>query len=415
VLTVVPGEAAEMDVTVRNNGSVVDRYDFALVGAPPEWAAFEPPSLSLFPAAEESVHLTVSPVRAPTTEAGPMPFGVRVSSAEDPAGSTVEEGTLVVGAFSDVVAELIPHATRGRLRSRMHLVLDNRSNIPYRARLAGVDPDGFLGITFQPPYGEVEPGAVTFGKVSLRVRSRIWRGPSRSRAFQVQLDEQTAVNAAEAGAAGQPAPTVELVHPPTTLVDGVMLQDAILPAWILKALALLILLVAAAILLWFHLVRPQIQAAAQNDVAKQLAAAGLTATTSPPVTTPPSGGGGGGGGGGGASKGAPTSSGTTVGQTINHSLVVKGNATATYIVPLREVLKVTDVLVQNTAGTNGTVQLSGNSAPLMLWPMADFRDLDYHWITPITFSPLSRVQLTVSGCSGTCVAALYFAGTLTKT
>ncbi|MGO8877158.1 MAG: hypothetical protein ACLQNG_15510 [Acidimicrobiales bacterium] len=417
-LSVVPGETAQLDVMVRNNGTVVDQFGFDLVGAPNEWATFDPPSLSLFPATEQTVRLTIAPPRAPTTVPGPMPFGVRVHSAEDAAGSSVEEATLFVAAFSEVVAELIPHAARGRFRAKLQLAVDNRSNIAYRARPSGVDPDEVVELSFLPPYVEVAPGAVSFARVSLRTRARLWRGDPVTRAFQVMLEEQEALNAAEAAASGQPlASAEEPVHPATIPLDGVLLQDPILPSWLWKALLALILLAIAAVILWFNLLKPQIQAAAQNQVAKQLANAGITATTTtttvaaPPTTTAS---GGSGGSHGHTGTTGNSSAGTTVGVTINQSLVVNGNTTATYVVPPGKILEITDVLVQNTAGNNGIVQLSSNGSELMKWSMADFRDLDYHWITPTTFGQLVRVQLTLSGCSGTCSAGLYFAGMLVK-
>jgi hypothetical protein len=93
---------------------------------------------------------------------------------------------------------------------------------------------------------------------------------------------------------------------------------------------------------------------------------------------------------------------------------VNGNSTAIFVVPKSYVLEITDVLVQNTAGNSGLVSLSNTGTLLMRWSMVDFRDLDYHWITPTTFAPLAKVQFTMSGCSGSCSAGLYFAGTLVR-
>ena len=59
-------------------------------------------------------------------------------------------------------------------------------------------------------------------------------------------------------------------HPPEVLVDGAILRDALLPVWIARALAGLLALVAVLALLWFTLVKPQINAAAQNQVKKQI-------------------------------------------------------------------------------------------------------------------------------------------------
>ncbi len=235
-LSVVPGEVTQLDVTIRNNGTVVDEFHFDVVGLPNEWASFDPPRVSLFPANEQTVRVSIGPPRLPTTAPGTVPFGIRVLSTEDPAGGTVEEGTLFVAPFSDVVGELIPHAGRGRFRAKLQLAVDNRSNIAYRARPSGVDPDEAVALAFQPPYVEVAPGSVSFVKVHLRCRSRLWRGSSVTRSFQVLLEEQDALNAAEAAAAGQyPSAAEQAVHPPSILLDGVMLQDPILPRWLMLA------------------------------------------------------------------------------------------------------------------------------------------------------------------------------------
>ena len=48
----------------------------------------------------------------------------------------------------------------------------------------------------------------------------------------------------------------------------------------------------------------------------------------------------------------------------------------------------------------------------MSWSMANFRDLDYHWITPTVFVARSQMQLVVNGCAGTCTPGIYYAGRL---
>jgi hypothetical protein len=49
---------------------------------------------------------------------------------------------------------------------------------------------------------------------------------------------------------------------------------------------------------------------------------------------------------------------------------------------------------------------------LMSWALANFRDLDYHWITPVYFRPASKLEFVVKNCSGTCTPSLYFAGSM---
>ena len=75
-------------------------------------------------------------------------------------------------------------------------------------------------------------------------------------------------------------------------------------------------------------------------------------------------------------------------------------------------LQITDLLVENSAGAAGNLTLARNGTPMMQWAMANFRDLDYHWITPTVFGPGSQVQMVVSGCTGACTPAIYTAGHL---
>ena len=92
VADVEPGASVSLELMVRNTGTVVDRFDFEILGAADAWSRFEPPTVSLFPQGEETVKVTFSPPRAANTTSGSVPFGVRVQSREDPEGTVVEEG-----------------------------------------------------------------------------------------------------------------------------------------------------------------------------------------------------------------------------------------------------------------------------------------------------------------------------------
>jgi hypothetical protein len=101
------------------------------------------------------------------------------------------------------------------------------------------------------------------------------------------------------------------------------------------------------------------------------------------------------------------------GDTINRTQQASGNGKfVAFTVPKGRSLQITDLLVENSAGAVGNLTLARNGAPMMQWAMANFRDLDYHWITPTVFGPGTQVQMIVSGCSGPCTPAIYYAGHL---
>jgi hypothetical protein len=113
IVAVEPGGEAALELRVRNTGNVVDEFSMTVLGAAESWAVVEPPTISLFPGAEQVARVVFRPPRSSSIAAGPLPFGVHARSREDAAGSTVEEGTLEVGAFSEPFAELAPRTSRG--------------------------------------------------------------------------------------------------------------------------------------------------------------------------------------------------------------------------------------------------------------------------------------------------------------
>ena len=493
-----PGRNATITITVRNTGTVVDRYTFEALGAASPWVRFSPDSLSLFPEASGTVNVVFAPPREPTVHAGPTPLGVRITSSEDPEGSVVEEATVDVRAFSDITLELVPRVARGRVIGRTQLAVDNRSNCSYRARAEGTDPQMALQFRFRPPVVDIAPGQAEFVKVAIRPSSRFWRGPERTRPFRLVLrDDQAEADqvgvllgtpppagiagveseapggsasgsaartgtasavtrapaaappedwpAESAAAARADLPASDAVpadgadrapspHKAEISAEGSLLQEPLLPRWLLAAVGAVAALAVLAVILWFALFKPQVKSTAQNEVNKQLAANGITPVTSSSGSKTGSGGGAGssGSGGGGASSGTTlpgggsgggaggstvvggTSSGSGgVGVNVNGGVTANGDGTrVVFTVPNGRTLEVTDILVENASGATGTLTLARSGTPVMSWSMANFRDLDYHWITPTVFTGHSQMQLVVNGCAGTCTPGIYYAGRL---
>src|SRR6478752_47653 len=156
-VAVAPGAQASAEIRIRNNGTVVDQFTVQVLGDASAWSAAEPPVVSLFPGAEQSVRITFRPPRSSDVLAGPMAFGVRVASQEDPGGSVVEEGVLQVGAFADTGAELAPRTSRGRTGAKHDLAVDNRGNTPLNATITGLDPDRSVTFDIKPPSVVADP------------------------------------------------------------------------------------------------------------------------------------------------------------------------------------------------------------------------------------------------------------------
>src|SRR5215212_685676 len=187
LLPVEPGGEASVEVTLQNNGTVVDQFTIEVLGDAGGWATADPPSLSLFPGAQEKTRITFRPPRAASTPAGNVRFGVMARSREDPAGSTVEEGALDVAPFLVPAAELVPRTSHGSRGARHELAIDNRGNVPMDAALEGIDPDRLLRFDMDRPTVNVPPGAAEFARIGVKPVRGYWRGPAKTRPFQVAV------------------------------------------------------------------------------------------------------------------------------------------------------------------------------------------------------------------------------------
>lgn len=393
-LNVTPGTEAVASIRVRNTGTVVDQFTLDVLGEAQHWSTVEPPTLSLFPGAEETARIVFRPPRSAEVHAGPLPFGVRVVSKEDPAGSVVEEGMLEVEQFVDVFAELAPRTSRGSRGASHDLAIDNRGNAPLNAEIDAFDPDRLLAFDVDPPGVVADAGTAAFAKVTVRARERFWRGSPKTRPFRVQLE-----------AAG--APPVG--------VDGTLLQEAILPPWFLKAVAAAIGLLLLLVLFWLFFVRPAIEATAReiaetvqadlrDDINRVAEAVG--------VDLPPP------GNGSGAPSPSPGPSpepGATLppptlpgGAQPRSERILVGSA----ITPDPErTLFVTDLVFSNPSSTAiGEVQLRLDGQTLLALRMENFRDLDFHFVTPIVVAAGQQLSLVCS--EGECPAqtAVYISG-----
>ena len=178
-------------------------------------------------------------------------------SREDPGSGYVEEGALDIAPFTAVTAELGPRTStaRGRGKGTHEVALDNRGNTTAVVVLDLADPDEKVHGTIEPAFVEVGPGRSELVTVKVHARAQHWKGTNNSLPFQV------------------------LVTPPEgdqRTLPGTLLQRAVLPSWLLKALLGLLVLAMLMSGLWLAVLRPAIEssarAAASEEGAKALAA-----------------------------------------------------------------------------------------------------------------------------------------------
>ncbi len=361
-VSVEPGAVATVRARVQNTGQIVDEFGVDVLGDASGWASSTPPMVRLFPGQEEVVTITFRPPRAAEVRSGDIPFAVRVQPREDPQGSTVEEGVVSVGAFVEAGAELIPRNSRGS-RSGVHeIAVDNRGNAALQATLSAGDQDKQLDFKLSPASLAVGAGSAAFARLRVRPKQTFFRGAPKSRPFQVKVQPEG--------------------RPPVNL-DGTLIQGPLISPWMLPATLALIAAIIAVTVLWFLAVKPGIESVARNAVI----------SPSPVANTSN------GGGGGKTSPPVNPTAGTTnpSGPGVDFAQrLAPGGPVVAYKVPSKTTLYVTDLVFNNPGSENGLVSFQRDSSDLLDENLANYRDLDYHFVTPIQINTNQTIRLAGS-------------------
>ncbi|MGW2781663.1 COG1470 family protein [Streptomyces populi] len=441
-VTVEPGGRTEVPLQIRNSGSTVEEYRFEVVGPVAAWATVEPASLSLFPGSTGTAVLALSPPRSSEALAGDVPFGVRVVPTSAPDTAVVPEGVVTVLPFASITGELVPRGFDGAWRGRTDVAVDNHGNTPITVQLAAQGDSSRVRLGLSRETVELLPGAAELSRLTLRPTRRLWRGTPVVHPFQVVV-----------------TPAGELPHEAVSL-DGTYQQNAILPRWLPRALMAAVAAVVALAVLWFALLRPVVRSAAKEESKKQVAAA----MSPSPAASGATGGGGASAGAGGSGKGqdaadggSPSpgaSAGSTAGSTGGGTGGTGGGGTGgsgggaagdprsaqvevkdsagggptagtVFRVPKDHVLDLTDLVVQNPQGDSGTVVIAAEDRTLLRLALQNFRDQDYHFVTPIAVPAGGRITMTVTCAKvgqpvgapkpGQCEESVLVGGTLRST
>ncbi len=246
-LTVEPGRETTCQLSLSNTGTIVEQFTIMVLGDAAGWVRADPPVVSMFPGAQQTVTLHFAPPRDHTTLAGELPFAIKVVPSNEPEESVTEEGAITVGGFTDIGAELLPRNPTGRVAGRQRLAIDSRGNTPLPVVFSALDASDALRFRFHPPQLTSAPGAAHFVRIGIKPRHRFWRGIDQLKPYQV---------------------TVVAEGERPLVLDGQFKQRALIPKWAVALLALLI----AAVLVWYFLLKPAIHDTAVNANKAALAA-----------------------------------------------------------------------------------------------------------------------------------------------
>ena len=275
---------------------------------------------------------------------------------------SIAEATIDVLEARGYAIDLIPEHSRSSAVGRHKVTIANVGNIPIAVELAPAAVDDGVQIELATPTVTVYPSDTA--KVDVRVvpPGRFWSGPMQVRNFQIR-------------AITDDGSTHELA--------GTFEQGPRLRPWFLPVAAGTAVMVLLGTLAWFTLLKPYVDRTAKDaaaaaivedraalrDVIAELEQAAAEAKELP--------------------LGEPADLRLAVspapGSAASESFAVSGD----------RVLSVTDVVLQNPTGAVGVVSLLRDGNVLLESQLANFRDLDFHFVAPFRFEGGSTVELRV--------------------
>ncbi|BBJ38564.1 hypothetical protein SSPO_012820 [Streptomyces antimycoticus] len=381
-----------------------------MVGPCADWTTVEPETLSLYPGATGAATVKLRPPRSPRTAPGEIPLGLRVVPTSEHSETTVLERGVTVRPFTEVTSELVPRGSNSAWRGRHKVAVDNRGNTPLPVALSARGATERATMAFEPAELTVPPGEAKFATLRVRPTQRLWRGTPITHPFQAVVTPRT-------GEGQDPYEPVVL--------DGTYEQQAILPRWLPRALAAAVLVAALLVGLWYALLRPTVRSAAREAITPQAVESAVKQGDKESGGAQDgqqggrqgaSGGGGQDGGqdggstgpGGGKSRApsdgsnaepgepggpaAPTSARVQVRDAVGGGAAER----TAYTVPDGKSFELTDIVVQNPQGDAGTLMISSDDGQLLNLALENFRDSDYHFVTPIQVAAKGKVTISVS-------------------
>ena len=383
------GEQVVIPLQIRNNGEIVEGYQIEVVGPPAAWSTVEPATVSLYPGSSTTATVSFHPPRSSTVPAGEQKFGVIVTPTEHPDEAVVPEGVVEVLPFLDTTAELLPRTSQGRRQGRHQVAVDNRGNVPVTTVLAATDPTGKVRFAVSPQALTVGAGEAAFADVRVRPAKRIWRGAPVTYPIAVEVAPQES---------------------PSVVLDGTYVQQPTFPPWLGKALLALLALLLLLAALWFLLLKPAIENTAEDAVQPEAQQAAADAAKAEEKAEEA----------GGAATGAQDAAGsaeksadkaasivgeanapgkfqtTTLSERLATTTEEKNDETDTFTVPAKTTMQLTDIVMSNPQGDFGRVRVRIGGRELFDMALENFRDIDYHFVTPINGAAGDQLEMVVN-------------------
>jgi hypothetical protein len=369
-VSLAPGDALTLPLTVHNLGEETESYTIVPAGLTASWTTITPGNLTLFGGSQDVIEVTVAPPALPSTTAGPTAIAIRIIPLGESDDAVVAEALLVIEPFDDCRIVALQPIQRTRHRATFEFMVENHGNTVASCRLHLIDPTERVDGDFDPPAVGVGPGSATLVRLKARAR-RGFRRATRTLDFEVEAGRQ--------GFAPVAAP-MSLVQPPT------------IPGAVIGRVVAVLAVLAATVVAWLAVVKPTIEDAAADQVDRRLdelrpvdpgtdgtGGDDVTDTTAVPV---------------GAEESEDAGTSTFIRLAVDAPLTQTSDQSTT--LADGAVFDLTDIRVENPFNDRGVATLLVNTEPIFIWSLENVRGSVFEpRITPIRLDAGDNIAFSV--------------------
>lgn len=347
-----PGNAAALTLRLHNDGDAKEVVKLKPLGELAGHTVLQ--SETIYLDSGETFEVPVIVDVAATLISGAHISGIDVASGN---GSRITaEATITVEQTVAYEVNLLPPRSSSGGSGKHQVVVDNRGNTPMTVEVAAQAGDDAVDIELAAPLVNIDPGKTAKIEMKLHPRDRFWNGQPQEHPFTVQV----------AGSDHQ-------VHE----LEGIYEQGPRMRPWFAPALAGLLGALLLGTIAWFALLRPAVESIADERAAlaleEQQAAFDQTIAE--------------------LEEAAELPFGTPADLRFNAEASPGSSANESFTVASDRVVSVTDVVFQNPGGAVGRITLLRSGEVLLESELANFRDLDFHFVAPIQFEGSDTVEI----------------------
>ena len=355
-LTLPPSEETTLTLQVHNDAPTQQLVQLHVAGDLADHVVLASELLTLEPGETFELGAVITP--GATLAAGMHSPTVELTAGSD---TTTASASVEVMPFADHSVSLEPASSKGSASGQHIVEVFNLGNMPVTVAFYPDGLEGEISLDIESA-ATVEPGEKA--KTSLRVTpvARYWNGPSRPHKFVIRTT-------------GSDGRSTELL--------GIYEQRPRIPAWLgPAALGALMALILWAII-WFAWIKPWVQDTADDAAAEAIEEDRIALEQRIEEMEAA------------AAEVEELPLGTPIDFRLSVSPAGGNSASDSETVDRNSVLSITDIVLQNPDGSVGAVTVLRNDDILLQSELANFRDLDLHFVAPFVFEEGDDITLLV--------------------